>query len=259
MKRLSISLALAAAQLTLFNIPRVAYSQFNQEGYDDFGNFATDPVDLDNETSAMFGRFFQTNFHLGTGIHTGEIGKAYAAGFLVGLKFIFYFDRVFAAELGAGYGQNIGFYNNLITNPDQNQNILDIEISTRMNLIPLYLGLRYAFNQDTLTRGFSMMNPYISANGEIIFRNEVVQGNSVVAGLDPSLQADFSAGGISAASALGVNFGGGFEFDVYRKKIFMGIDLRYHILMWSNSNQFFGALGRGGNYLSVLGTVSYSY
>src|SRR5689334_4231588 len=71
-----------------------ARAQFWQEGYDDYGSFSTDPADLDTEVSDLFGRYFESQVHLGTAILTGDLGKAYSAGVLAGLRFMFYFDRI---------------------------------------------------------------------------------------------------------------------------------------------------------------------
>lgn len=230
-----------------------AEAQFSADTYEDYGAFSTDPVELDQETAELFGRFFQTNFFLGTGIHTGELGQAYAPGLLAGIRFIFFFDRMWAAELGAGFGQNSGLYD------ERNTNTSNIEIQTKMNLIPLTLGFRYGFNQDALTRGFATMNPYLSATGEILFRNEAIIGTPIVDGLAPALQAEYGAGAIKTNSGFGLTFGGGMEFDVYRKRVFLGLDLRYHAVFWSNAQEFFGELGRTGHYITVLGTVAYNY
>ena len=221
-------------------------------GYDDYGTFSADPMELDTEASNLFGRFFQTNFYLGTQILTGELGTAYSAGLLAGLKFIFYFDRIWAAELGVGFGQSSGYYNTL--NTGQN-----IDLRLVMTMLPVHFGIRYGFDQGRLTRGMATLNPFVSVNGALMYRTEKVAGNPTIDGLDSTLQALYGPGGIVGNTGFAINFGGGVEFNVYQKRLFLGVDLRYHIIFWSNANEFFGDLGRQGNMISLLGTASYNY
>lgn len=224
-----------------------------QDGYDDYGSFQSDPVDLDNEVSDYFGRFFQSNFHLGTAILTGGLGQAFSAGVLLGMRFVFYFDKIWAVELSGSWAHLSGGYNS------QNTSTSGVSIQESLNLVPLSLGLRYGFDQDTLPRGFSAMNPYLVAAGEFVFRSESVQGTPVTSGLNSTLQNTYTPGAVVTGTGVGVNFGGGAEFDVYKKKIFLGLDLRYHLMFWSDGNTFVGQLDRQGDYFSILGSASYNY
>lgn len=233
--------------------PSRGLAQFSGEGFDDYGTFASDPVDLDNETRQLFGRFFQTTFQLGTGILLGDLGQAYAPGFLGQFKFIYYFDRMWGSEIGVGWGQNQGYYNRTNTRAE-------IDFFTNMSLVPLFVGFRFGFDPENLARGFSMMNPYVSAQGELIFRSEKVVGNSpVVSGLTSEQQVFFGPGGSKNDRSIGMNLGAGVEFDVYRNSLFMGLDLRYHVTLWNSRNDIFGELGRGGHWLTLLANVTYSY
>lgn len=227
----------------------------SQNGYDDYGSFATDPVDLDNEYTEVFGRFFQMSLHLGTGIYTSSLGSTYSAGALFGGRFIFYFDKRFAAELSASYARHSGLYNQ-----DNTGSTAPLDIELTSSVIPLAIGLRYAFDQDSLPRGFSSMNPFLVAGAEMIFRSEAVEGTPTTDGLTPALRNKYVTGAILNSTALGVNFGGGVEFDVYRKKLYLGVDLRYHMMFWSDADTIIGVnLDRRGNYMTILGTASYSY
>jgi hypothetical protein len=228
-------------------------AQFSEEGYDDYGTFASDPANLDAETRELFGRFFQTTFQLGTGILLGDLGQAYAAGFLGQFKFIYYFDRMWGSEIGVGWGQNQGYYNRTNTKAE-------IDFFTTMSIVPLFVGFRFGFDPENLARGFSMMNPYLSAQGEFIFRSEKVVGPfPVVTDLTTEQQTFFGPGGSKNDRSIGVNFGGGVEFDVYKNSLFMGLDLRYHVALWGSRGESFGTLGRGGHYLTLLANVTYSY
>ncbi len=255
-------LAVSAAQASEnspgfgFNVnpafPR-ALAQINQSAYDDFGAFSGDPTDLEDEVATIFGRYFQTSLQMGTGILGGDLGAAYASGFLVNVKFIFYFDRIWASELGVGFGRHQGYYDEL------NTDVADVDMPITMNLVPVYLGFRFGFDQDRLQRGFATMNPYLSVNGEIIFRTESVAASAITTGLGVPNDVKYGALANVPTTAFGVNVGGGIEFDVYRKRLFLGVDLRYHLLVWSSGTELFGTLGRSGNYITLMGAATYNY
>jgi hypothetical protein len=223
------------------------------EGYDDYGSFTSDPVDLEKETSEIFGRFFQTSLSLGTGIFTGGLGSAYAPGFLGNLKFVYYFDKTWATEIGFGFGNNQGLYNPTKTLSD------NINLSLSMNWLPIYFGFRFGFDPDELARGFSMMNPYLSAQAEYIFRNERVIGTAINGGLSSDQQVFYGTGGSRNTNAFGVNLGGGIEFDVYKKQVLLGLDLRFHVPLWSDRAERFGILDRTGNIFTIMGVATYNY
>jgi hypothetical protein len=220
--------------------------------YDDYSAFESDPVQLDEEVSRYFGRFFQTNFLIGTGLFTGELGQSNTAGLDFGLRFVFYFDKMWAGELGVGYYKHKSFYNA----DNTGDATIDIDLDTVM--IPVSLGVRYAFDRDNLPRAISLMNPYLAVNGELIFRSENVSGDPSV-GSDPNIQDKFGNHGVVSTTAYGVNVGGGFEFDVYKNKVFLGLDVRFHLLFWPDADTLVGDLGRSGNYFTVMAMCSYNY
>ena len=220
--------------------------------YDDYSAFESDPVQLDEEVSRYFGRFFQSNFLLGTGLFTGELGRANSAGFNIGLRFVFYFDKLWGGELGVGYFSHKSFYT------EENTGTPNFSLDLDTVMIPINLGLRYAFDRDNLPRGISLMNPYLALAGEIVFRAEGVKGTPNIPN-DTTLKAKYNQGAVVNSLGTGFNLGGGFEFDVYKNKLFLGLDVRYHFLFWQDADTLFGQTGRTGGYLSALGMVSYNY
>jgi hypothetical protein len=231
------------------------FAQVNSQGFDDYGAFVADPVELDNEVANLFGRFFQTSLHVGTGIfNAGGLATANAAGVNTGLRFVYYFDREFALELGADYSRHATVFDT--TNLAGSQTI-QIEMTTQ--LFPVSAGLRYGFDPSKLTRGFATLNPFLAANAELFFRTESVIGTPDVTGLDATQQNTFGAGSIIQSKAFALSFGGGFEFDVYRRKFFLGLDMRYHLVFWPDATSNIGKIGRNGNYITLVGTATYSY
>lgn len=227
--------------------------------YGDFSDFALDPVLLDQEANEIFGRFFQNSILIGTGIFMGDLGKAHSAGFLIGMRFVFYFDKVWALEMQAAYGKAQGLYD------EKNTNVEGVEIQFNTNMIPFHVGFRYGFDQSQMPRGFSTMNPYLSIGGELMFRSERVVGSSKVAPLNSDLQTRYAEDAINNSTALGFNIGGGLEFDVYKNRMLLGFDVRYHVMFWPDAQVQIGnpegetALERSGGFLTILGSFTYNY
>jgi opacity protein-like surface antigen len=231
--------------------------------YGDFSDFASDPVLLDQEANAIFGRFFQNSILLGTGIFGGDLGKANSAGFLLGMRFVFYFDKVWGIELQAGYGKSQGIYD------ERNTMTTGVDVQFNTNMIPFHVGFRYGFDQSQMPRGFSTMNPYLSMGGELMYRSERIVGSPTVSGLSPELQTKYGAGAINNTNALGFNLGGGLEFDVYKNRMLLGFDIRYHFLFWPDAQVRIGdpsttgseaaPLERNGGFFTILGSLTYNY
>jgi hypothetical protein len=105
-----------------------------------------------------------------------------------------------------------------------------------------------------------MMNPYIAAAGELMFRTEAVKLDSKTDAItDPDLKTKFTSGALVNTTAFGVNIGGGFAFDVYKSKILLGMDIRYHFLYWPDAEIMVGNLSRTGGYFTAMGQVCYNY
>ena len=66
---------------------------------------------------------------------------------------VFYFDKLWGGELGAGYYSHKSYYN------QSNTGLAGLNINLDTVMIPLSLGLRYSFDRDNIPRGMSMMNP----------------------------------------------------------------------------------------------------
>lgn len=232
----------------------------NAQSFDDYSDFASDPILMDEESKRVFGRFFQNNFLVGTGVFTGDLGAANSAGFMIGMRFVFFFDRIWAIEMGAGYGKHKTLYD------ENNTNNSGVNLSMNTHLIPFGLGFRFGFDQEALPQGIAAMNPYLAAGGELMFRSERVIGTPTVSGLSSEAQA-YATNDIINSTAMGLVLGGGFEFDVYKNQVLLGLDLRYHWIFWNDAgirmaesnDSNVDSLERNGAFLSILGSFTYNY
>lgn len=229
-------------------------AQDGTDYYDDYSSFANDYEELDKESRALFGKFFQTAFYVGTGLYTGDLGKANTAGVNVGVKFIYFFDRIWGAEIGGFFNMHRSLYD--VTNTGSANT--ELELSTR--LIPVIGSLRFTFDTENMPRGLAQMNPYLSVGAALVFRQESVVGTPNVAGWGNATISDtYQPNAIVGSTNFGVHFGGGAEFDVYKNRVFAGLDLRYYMMFWKDADLLFNNLGKLGSYISILGSISYAY
>src|SRR5207248_383221 len=90
-----------------------------------------------------------------------------------------------------------------------------IEFST--NLIPITGGFRYYFDTKDAPRAIAIANPYLAAGAGVYMRSQSV-----------TQQFGLKASGDSSTASFGIYPGAGVEFNIYRKHIYLGMDLRYH-------------------------------
>ncbi len=242
-----------ALGLTLVLTP---FAQSWAQSYDDFTQFSAEPVALDQESREIFGRFFQSEILFGTGLATGGLGSAYGPGLNIGLRFVLYFDQIWAMELGGLFARHGSAAYTPSNTGDSN---IDYAFSTRL-LVPS-LGFRYGFDQEALPRGFTTLNPYLSLNGELIFRSEKPDNlaEATTGGFTGSME-DWQSSEANNSTAFGVSFGGGVQFDVYKEKLYLAIDLRYHYIFWPDASARVGSeLSRSGSYFTLLGAFVINY
>jgi len=240
----------------IFSAMLVAKSAKSQEVqyFDDYESFTNEYEEWDEETRRVFGRFFQTAVYGGAGLFSGELGQANTSGINLGIKFIYYFDKMWGAEIG-GF---LNFHNTLYDLSNTGVSGTYLEMKTR--LIPVVGSLRFTFDSENLPRGLSQMNPYVSVGGALVFRQEtVVEATIPDQGISAEAQSRYSNGAIYGSTNFGFHVGTGAEFDIYKNKVFAGVDLRYYSMFWSDANLLIGNLGRLGSYFTFLGSISYSY
>lgn len=243
----------ATLLLIFFCFPAWSQSENSAQDFEDYNAFETDPIELDKEVSEYFGRFFQSNMLLGTGLFTGGLGRANSPGFNLGLRFVYYFDRVWAAEIAGSWVRHSTFYNS------SNTGLNNVDMQMQTTVVPIQIGIRYAFDVKQLPRSIALMNPFLASDFELLMRSEKVESSPELTGMPASLKSKFAANAVVNSKAYGMNLGGGMEFDVYRNKLFLGVDLRYHILFWSDADDIVGKVDRRGNYFTILGMATYNY
>lgn len=211
---------------------------------DPFGDPANYEFAEDEKEDKEFfhlGRYFMLGVDLGAGVYTGGLGLTNSPGFYFGAHMIYFFDKSLALEI-AGH-----FADSLDSIHPNNTQYADIDT----NLIPVTLGLRYYFDTQNAPKAIAIANPYIVAGAGGYFRVQTV--------LDQS--------GLNLTSTSGTNFGAfagaGLEFAIYHKHLYLGVDGRFHYVLFTDSSDTFGGVlqpgARAGNYFTAALSLTYSF
>jgi len=211
---------------------------------DPFGDPANVEFAEDEKEDKEFfhlGRFLMVGVDLGMGVFTGGLGSSNSPGFAVGGRFIYFFDRALGLEAAVHTSSHVDAIRSTGVSAD---------IDT--SLMPVTAGVRYYFDTKSAPRALALANPYVVAGAGLYIRNQTVTA---------------STGTVSATNGATNNFGGfvgaGVEFLIYRRHIYLGADLRYHLVFFDDEDATFGnslELGaRSGDYFNAVISLTYNF
>ena len=213
---------------------------------DPFGDPANYEFAEDEKEDKEFfhlGRYLMLGVDVGAAIFTGGLGKSVEPGASFGGKLLYFFDKSICLEAAAHYSNHLD--NVVVDNTSQ------LQIDT--NLIPLTLGFRYYFDTKNAPKAIAIANPYLAFGGGVYMRSQNVIANSP----------DFDIGiGDTTTSNFGGNAGGGVEFNIYRRHIYLGVDLRYHLIFFTDEADDYGKPGivdRGGDVFTTYLSITYNF
>ncbi len=192
----------------------------------------------DDKEFFHLGRFLMIGVDLGAGIFTGGLGSTASPAFLIGGRLIYFFDKALALEGRLSFST----HQDLIV---AGSSTTDLDVS----LFSAGGGFRYYFDTKSAPRAIAIANPFLAVGAGIYSRN--FTGSGPLAGL------------LAASSSFGAYGGAGVEFLIYRKHIYLGMDLRYHMVFFPDESATFSgtvaAGSRGGDYMSTAATLTYSF
>ena len=178
------------------------------------------------------------------GIYTGGLGKTVAPGPYFGVRLQYFFDKSICLEAAGHYVQQ----EDIITVNSSQQ----LKIAT--DLLPITVGFRYYFDTKNAPKAISIANPYLSFGGGAYIRNQNVI--EATGGLTAAV-------GNSSTSNFGGYGGGGVEFSIYRRHIYLGADFRYHLIFFVDESDNLGITGatvdRSGDYFSGVLSITYNF
>jgi hypothetical protein len=231
-------------------LPRAAHAESQgteykgvQDPFGDPSNYEFSEDEKEDKEFFHLGRYIMLGIDAGVSIFTGGLGKTMGPGFYVGGRVLYFFDTNLALEGGIHYSNHLDSVHPSAT--------VAAEIDT--NMIPINVGLRYYFPVKNAPKAIAVANPYLVAGGGIYMRSQNVLYTKSI-----NLSANQSS-----TSSFGAYGGGGVEFPIYRRHFFLGLDLRYHFVFFSDADDTWnGNLqpgDRAGNYFTTMGTITYSF
>lgn len=229
--------------LMLMSPPLKAESQGNDykgitDPFGDPSNYEFSEDEKEDKEFFHLGRYLMLGVDFGLGVYTGGLGSVTSPGLLIGAKLLYFFDKSIAFEGAIHYTRQT----KTLTLSGGQRNVIDT------TLVPITAAFRYYFDTKNAPKAIAVANPYLVAGGGVYMRSETVLEGT----LEPASDNNF--GGF---------FGGGAEFNIYRKHIYLGLDLRYHFIFFSDEDDTFnGQVTPGtnaGDYFSSLITLTYNF
>jgi len=213
---------------------------------DPFGDPANYEFAEDEKEDKEFfhlGRFLMLGVDIGAALFTGGLGTSTEPGPYVGGRLVYFFDRSIALE-AAGH-----FSNHLDSVRPASGGFVDIDTT----MIPINVGFRYYFDTRDAPKAIAVANPYLSFGGGVYIRSQsVIAQSSGITGDADGMTSNFGAYG-----------GAGIEFSIYRRHIYLGIDVRYHMVFFSDEGSDWDGLlevgERGGDYVTPMVTLTYNF
>lgn len=184
----------------------------NDDAYDPFADYSEFEASADEEADIHFfknGRFFNLAFMLGGRMFTQTLGEVYSPAPAYGMYFTYFFDLRTALQISYTHSQ----HNWKIPATSQSD-----ELSGTATMSAFAAHMKYYFNTANITRGFADMNPFILGGFALNYRNVTFHNEDIVAKSTPT----------------SVDFGGGLEIPIARKKMYIGGELMYHYVTFGD-------------------------
>lgn len=168
------------------------------------------------------GRFLMLGMDLGLGSFTSDLGADNEAAFYAGAHLVYFFDKSLGFEARGAYIQHsdFGFGGEPVNN----------------TLIPINVGFRFYPDIKSAPRPIALANPYVAFGGGLYIRKI----------------SDISGFEEDSSNHFGGYLGGGIEFLIYRRHVYLGADFRYHFVNFDDPD-------RDGHYISSVLTITYNY
>ncbi len=246
MNRQLLILALGAWALLAPSNARAESQGSEYKGITDpFGDPANYEFAEDEKEDKEFfhlGRYLMLGVDVGIGIYTGGLGKTVAPGPYFGARLQYFFDKSICLEASGHYAQQ--------------EDILTVSATQQLtiatDLLPITLGFRYYFDTKNAPKAIAIANPYLAFGGGAYLRQQTVTG--ATGGLSATV-------GDSNTSNFGGYAGGGVEFSIYRRHIYLGADFRYHLIFFVDESDNLGIQGadRSGDYFTGVLSITYNF
>lgn len=223
-------------------------AQVDDESYDPFSDYSEFDEDSDEEADVYFfkhGRLLTVGMFGGLKGFTDNLALIYSGGAEYGVFLGYFFDLRFALQLGFSTGD----YPFTFTTA-QNQTT-----TGNVSFTMIQVNVKYFMNTQNITKGLGDVNPYFIGGIEDVFRTYTISSTTT--------------GGINNAtnSTWGIDFGGGVEIPIMKKKAYFGIQGTFHYINFSDANSpvylydyaTTATLLPTGNHYDILGILGANF
>lgn len=224
--------------LVVFIFSKLLFAESQGSDYkgisDPFGDPTAYEFSEDEKLDKEFfhlGRFLMLGIDFGLGSYTGGLGESNEAAFYTGAHLIYFFDKSLAFEGRGGYLRH--------------QNISGGANAQENTLIPINFGFRFYPDIKNAPKPIALANPYLALGGGLYIRE-----TSTNSGLEDT-----------STNNMGGYFGGGLQFLIYRRYIYLGTDIRYHLVYFDSEGTGTGsnADANSGNYFTTVFSFTYNF
>lgn len=217
--------------------------QEGEDAYDPFADYSEFDEASDEESDINFfrhGRFFTIGFAGGFRAFTGAMSKLYAPNMSYGLYMSYFFDLRLALQFGFLTGDHAF---------DLGDSREKVEGNVSFTFVNF--DLKYFLTTQNVSRGLADLNPYFFGGLHQAYRAYSLAGD----------------GQVGKDSTFGLNFGGGVEIPIVRKKSYLGIQATYRYFNFPDENKEMNLPDAGipsgkkpyGDSIDLLGIIGMSF
>lgn len=181
---------------------------YNGSPYTNYGEFGERQEEEESILFFQYGRFYGVGLGVGTQGVTGNRGLLWEGGFPVfDFKIHYWFDFNFALQMGV-YLANHSYYDGMLKDT----------VGVSVNRIGI--DVKYYFDVRDTAAPISFANPFIILGGGSFTKTEISESFTDEPGAD---------------SVFGVSVGGGLEFALKPKKVYMVVEGKFHLVSFADS------------------------
>jgi hypothetical protein len=214
---------------------------------DPFGDPANYEFAEDEKEDKEFfhlGRFLMLGMDIGAGLFTGGLAGSIDPGLFFGGHLLYFLDRSLAFEASGHFSKHIDAIR------PANGGYIDIDTL----LVPITGGFRYYFDTRDAPKALAIANPYLAFGAGVYIRTQTITD------IDPSIRISVPD---SATTNFGLYGGAGMEFSIYRRHIYLGGDIRYHLIFFNDESETYNGLlqpgDRSGDYIQASMSITYNF
>lgn len=207
---------------------------FSSSPYTEYGEFNEDEDEAEQTQFLQYGRFFGLSLGIGTHGATGNRGSLWNGGFpSLEFKLHYWFNFSFALQMGFSTAPHFYTKNNAKTD-------------VRMNR--LGIDLKYYVDTRDLSSAITFIGPYLLIGGGAYTKAETNTGSETS----------------DRDNSFGFTAGGGLEFTLSPKKVYVFFEGRYDFVSFKDSNSPDFQTSNGlpdlnGDFYTLLGGILFTW